>query len=193
MMRNEVLVILSLALTTLTSCFFQKPPVNRDNATPLTTVEHVDLEQYLGTWFEVARFENSFQDTSTTQHCVNTRAEYSLDDDKANMINVVNRCHINTPDGEESVAKGTAKILDPESNAKLGVKFFFLAPNADYWILALGEHYEYSLVGEPEGRYLWILSRSEILSEELLNEVLSKARKLGYKTDNLRFDPKYHR
>ena len=178
-----------VTLLSLNACF-EKPPVNRDSSIPLNTVSHVNLDRYLGTWYEVARFENSFQDKSTEEHCVETSAEYSLSS-KKDEIRVVNRCRMNTPEGKKSVAEGNAKVLDKSTNAKLGVKFFFLAPRGDYWILALGDDYEYSLVGEPEGRYLWLLSRDRILSDALIAEALEKARILGYNTKELRFDPKY--
>ncbi|MEO1252456.1 MAG: lipocalin family protein [Pseudomonadota bacterium] len=151
------------------------PPVNRDSTIPLKTVEAVDLNRYTGLWYEIARFPNSFQ-----QDCDAVTAQYALRED--GLISVVNTCGA----GDPRSAKGRARVVDEETNSKLEVSFF--GPFwGDYWIIDLDDAYTLSLVGEPEGRYLWILSRSPQLSDERLGAALQRLRTYGYDTDALYF------
>ena len=124
----------------------------------LSTVESVDIDRYLGRWYEIARFPNSFE-----EGCEGVTAEYELRND--GLISVVNTCRKGATDGKAKVAKGRARVADETTNAKLEVSFF--GPFwGDYWILYLAEDYSLSLVGEPSGRYLWILSRTPEISPE---------------------------
>ncbi len=153
------------------------PPVNRDAATPLTTVDFVDTKRYLGRWYEIARFPNRFE-----KGCEGVTADYALRDD--GLISVVNTCRKGAPDGEAKAAKGRARIVDTSTNAKLEVSFF--GPFwGDYWVIGLAEDYSLALVGEPSGRYLWILSRRPMISDEVREKAVSDLRGMGYKTDAL--------
>jgi len=142
---------------------------------PLPTVESVDLTRYLGTWYEVASLPNRFQ-----KGCVATQAEYSLRDD--GDIKVVNTCRDETLDGEISSATGHAWVVEPKSNAKLKVSFFWPF-TGDYWILKLDPEYKHVLVGTAHRKYFWILSRSRTLDETVLQDLLQTARNLGYDVD----------
>ncbi|MGP2655699.1 lipocalin family protein [Malaciobacter sp. WC5094] len=131
---------------------------------PLETVNKVDIQKYLGTWYEIARFEHRFE-----EGCKNVTANYSL---KQNGdIKVVNSCtQIKT--GEKTQATGVAYATD-ETNSKLKVSFF--RPfYGDYWVLMLDEDYKYALVGSPNREYLWILSRTKTISKETKNKILAK-------------------
>jgi len=144
---------------------------------PLSTVEHVDLQKYLGTWFEIARIEQRFQ-----KGCFDSSAEYSLRDD--GDIQVVNSCSLVGKKDRKS-ATGRAWITDEDTNAKLrvqfvltGLKLSFLSGR--YWILDLAPDYSHALVGEPSREYLWLLSRSPEMPAEKIDAILAKAEALGY-------------
>ena len=140
----------------------------------LKTVEKVDINKYLGSWYEIARYEHSFE-----KGCSDVKATYSLNKDN-DSINVLNEC---TKEGKQTVAKGVAYAKD-ESNSKLKVSFF--RPfYGDYWILMLGDDYEYALIGEPSREYLWILARKSSINEKLKKKILNKLPKLGYTKDKL--------
>lgn len=173
-MRN---VIVLAALAALAGC--ASPPVNRSADAPLTVVSSVDPDRYLGRWYEIARFENSFE-----KNCEGVTADYSRRDD--GLIGVVNTCRKGAPDGNAELANGKAKIVDTASNAKLKVSFF--GPFwGDYWIIDLAEDYSRSIVGEPSGRYLWILSRTPTITEGSRADAISKLQAMGYNTAALYF------
>jgi apolipoprotein D and lipocalin family protein len=144
---------------------------------PLETVAHVDLQRYLGTWYEISSFPQSFQ-----KGCTGTTATYQMRTD--GDIDVVNRCRKDTLDGPEKLAKGRARIVDRVSNAKLEVSFF--RPFwGDYWILAVGDDYDYAVVGHPSRDYLWILSRTPTMDEQRYASIVRKLALLGYDTQRL--------
>jgi len=179
-LRSFLHLILALAAAlTLASC--ERPPVNRNGAIPLSIVAHVDLDRYLGRWYEIARFPNAFE-----RDCVGVTATYSRNDD--GTIKVINRCRKGTLDGAEDVAEGVASVVDAQSNAKLTVTFFW--PFAgDYWIIGLADDYSWALVGEPSGHYLWILSRSPRIDSATRAEVIRLLRAQRYNTDALYWTP----
>lgn len=170
------LILAAFALS-LAAC--AAPPVNRDVSIPLTTVSYVDVERYLGRWYEIARFPNRFE-----EGCEGVTAEYALRDD--GLIAVANTCRKGGVDGPAEVANGRARIVDAETNAKLEVSFF--GPFwGDYWIIDLAEDYSLALVGEPAGRYLWILARTPTISDEARNNAIATLQGFGYNTDALYF------
>jgi len=138
---------------------------------PLETVPQVDLQRYLGRWYEIARYPNRFQ-----QGCQESRADYSLRKD--GDIEVLNSCR-DTDSGAVRQAKGRAWVVDSASNAKLKVSFFWPF-RGDYWIIELGTDYEYVVVGTPDRKYFWILSRSPQMSDELYGQLLKRAEQQGF-------------
>ena len=135
----------------------------------------VNLQRYLGRWYEIARYEQSFQ-----KDCEAVTADYTLMGDGS--IEVVNRCR--KPGGKISEARGRAKVVDRESNAKLKVSFF--GPfYGDYWILDRADDYSWAIIGEPSGRYLWILDRQPTPTEAEVQQLTGRARSLGYDTSLL--------
>lgn len=154
-------------------------PVNRDPSEPLKTVDFVDLDRYLGRWYEIARLPNRFE-----KNCEGVTADYGRRDD--GLISVVNTCRKGSPDGEAKAANGRARIVDQTTNAKLKVSFF--GPFwGDYWVIGLAEDYSLALVGEPSGRYLWILARTPQISDSTRDTAVSRLRAMGYDTDALYF------
>lgn len=145
---------------------------------PLETVDYVDLDRYLGQWFEIARLPQRFQ-----KGCTATRAIYSMRNDGG--IKVLNSCHLESPTGKLKEAEGRAWVKNKVTNAKLKVQFFlkrfkipFLA--GDYWILDLGYDYEYAVIGDPSRKYFWILSRTKFIDNELYDELIAKAKSWGF-------------
>jgi apolipoprotein D and lipocalin family protein len=136
---------------------------------PPSTVSAVDLNRYIGTWYEIGRYPNSFQ-----KQCGPATADYALQPD--GNISVINRC--SSPSGIKET-RGTAKVVDRQTNARLSVTFFW--PFAgDYWILALGSDYEYAVVGTPNYKYLWILSRTPHMDPTLYGMLLEQIKELGF-------------
>jgi apolipoprotein D and lipocalin family protein len=122
-----------------------------NNAVP-QPAKSVELNRYLGRWYELARYEAPFQ-----KGCEAVTADYSLRDDSS--ITVVNSCRKGGIDGKVEQATGKAKLVKNSNGAKLKVSFF--GPfYGDYWVLDRADDYSWSIVGEPSGRYLWILTRS---------------------------------
>lgn len=139
----------------------------------LPTVKNVEIERYTGTWYEIARFEHFFE-----KGCKNVTATYAIKKD--GDLKVINRCTM-IKDDEQKEATGVAYATD-QSNSKLKVSFF--RPfYGDYQIIALGENYEYALVGSPSKEYLWILSRTKTLPQATKQKLLDKAAALGFDTD----------
>lgn len=154
----------------------------------LQTVPRVDLSRYAGTWHEVARMPNRFQD-----QCVgDVTATYRLRTD--GMIDVLNRCRLE--DGSYDEAVGLARVVDPDSKAKLEVSFFSLfgwRPFwGDYWIIELDPEYRYAVVAEPGGRYAWVLARQAALDEfsrpQMRQRLRELLRRVGYDPERLVWD-----
>jgi len=144
----------------------------------LDVVPRVELDRYIGTWYEIARYPNKFQ----KEDCVGTTATYALRED--GKISVDNRCRKGSPDGPESMANGKAWVVDPETNARLKVQFFWPF-SGDYWIIQLGDQYEYAVVGHPDRKYLWILSRTPRMDPEMYARVLARLKQQGYDLEQL--------
>lgn len=148
------------------------------------TVGRVDLARYMGLWYEYAKLPNSFQ-----EQCVgNTTAEYTLRDD--GRVDVVNRC--DTAGGVD-VARGLARVVDQETNAKLEVSFVRIFGLqlfwGDYWIIGLGDDYQYAVVGHPERKYGWLLVRDPEVSEDLMDEMFFTLESRGYRHEDFERTP----
>jgi apolipoprotein D and lipocalin family protein len=141
---------------------------------PLRTVGRVDLARYAGTWYEIAAIPQRFQ-----KGCVATMATYTLRPD--GEVDVLNRCRKERLDGEEKSAKGRAWVVDPETNARLKVTFFWPF-RGDYWIVDLDPEYRWAVVGHPDRTYGWILSRTPAMDEETYQGILGRLREQAYDT-----------
>lgn len=144
---------------------------------PLKVVSFVDLKRYMGTWYEIARYPHRFQ-----EGCAGTSATYSLRDD--GKVDVLNQCYKEKLNGKLVKAHGKAWVIDPATNAKLKVSFFWPF-SGHYWIIDLGENYEYAVVGHPDRTYLWILSRTPEMDEQLYNNIIEKLKLQSYDTSKL--------
>jgi apolipoprotein D and lipocalin family protein len=152
-------------------------PVRAGDEQPLEVVESVDLERYLGLWYEIASYPMYFQ-----RGCTATTADYSARDD--GLIEVVNRCRKGSLDGKLKQAKGRAKVVDTETSAKLKVSFF--GPFwGDYWIIDLDPDYQWAVVGGPKRKHLWILSRTPQMDEALYDEIVARLPAQGYDPNGL--------
>jgi apolipoprotein D and lipocalin family protein len=140
----------------------------------LEVVPHVELEKYLGKWYEIARLPAKFQ-----EGCNETTATYTLLG--KGKISVLNECK---KKGKIKLAKGKAKVVDKTTNAKLKVTFFWPF-YGDHWILKLGDNYEYSVVGTPDRKYLWILSRKPEMDNALLSELTQFAKSKRFNVERL--------
>lgn len=150
---------------------------------PLPTAASVDLSRYAGTWYEIARLPTWFQ-----RHCVDSKAVYTSRPDGA--IAVHNECVTDT--GGLDQVDGVATVVDLKSNARLIVVFdnffarlFGSSRDGNYWIIDLDPEYRTAMVGTPDRRYLWILSRSPHLDDETYRRLLAKANALAFPVDDL--------
>lgn len=142
----------------------------------LKTVEKVDINKYMGTWYEIARYDHSFE---KGLKCVS--ANYTLRDD--GRVTVLNK-GVKENSNEIKSAKGIAKIPDTNFPGILKVSFF--RPFwGNYYIIELDESYKWVLVGEPSRNYLWVLSREKTMSEETYSELLKIAAENGFDISRL--------
>ncbi len=145
------------------------------------TVGQVDLPRYAGTWYEVARFPTSFQDSARVR-CEDVSATYTLRAD--GDVAVVNRCRNALAGGEERVANGVARSASP-GNDRLRVSFFWPF-FGDYWVIGLDPGYRWAVVGAPGRDYLWILSRTPQMAPGDYDAAVAIARREGFDTARLR-------
>jgi lipocalin len=166
------------AVVTLSCCQAQKSEPMINNSTDQT----FDLERYLGTWYEIARFPHSFE-----KDLVGVTATYTLRKD--GKIDVLNQGFLHTLDGKLKTAKGKAKIPDPDEPRRLKVSFFLFF-FSDYLVLELDEKdYQWALVGSSSPDYLWILSRKPGLPDDIYEMLLEKAGNRGYDLGKLQKVP----
>lgn len=146
----------------------------------LQTVDWVNLDRFLGTWYEIARYPNDFE-----QDCQGVTAQYSLKD--SGKIRVVNTCRDSDGRTTDRI-EGVARVDDRRTNAKLKVSFFwpFSGP---YWIIDLDADYQYAVIGEPSRRFFWILSRTPTMEDATLDGILAKMPGWEYDADRLYYVP----
>ena len=130
-----------------------------------TVVKELDIDKYLGTWYEIARYDHKFE-----RGLVGVTATYSYRKD--GKIKVVNAGYKGTLHGEKSESTGKAKIPNLDTPAKLKVSFFLFF-YGDYFVLELDEDYQWAVIGSSSDQYLWILSRTPQMDKGLYNEILN--------------------
>jgi apolipoprotein D and lipocalin family protein len=148
--------------------------LTKEEHNTLEVVPHVELEKYLGKWYEIAHLPFRFEDG-----CTDITATYSLSKDGS--VSVLNEC---LKDGKLKQAKGKAKVVDKNTGAKLKVTFFWPF-SADYWIINLGKNYDYAVVGTPNRKYLWILSRTPQMDDKLFSQLIESVKSKGFDVNNL--------
>ena len=165
-MKSLFIATLLAAVIPLTAC-----SKDFDNS----TVKEFNLSRYLGVWYEIARYDHSFE-----RGMDNTMAQYILQDDGTVVV-------LNTgwKNGKFKLAEGKAKYKDPAGDSGHLRVSFFLFFYSDYNVMMVDENYQISLVGSKAEKYLWILSRTPVPDPDLLRMVLEEARQRGYDTSQL--------
>jgi apolipoprotein D and lipocalin family protein len=138
----------------------------------LETVKVLDINKYVGVWYEIARLPNGFE---KGLECVT--ATYSIRSD--GKIEVINKGHLIKDHSKNKQIKGVAWIPDSDNPAKLKVQFFWPF-SGKYWVLALDKEYKYALVGDPSRKYLWILSKTKALDDVVYNSLMETAKSKGF-------------
>jgi len=161
----------AVAMLLLTACTGAGPVGNPSVPQPKRSV---NVAAYSGLWYELARYENGFE-----RGCEAVTARYTP---KANgEIGVLNTCR---DAGAIRSVEGSARVIPDSGNAKFKVSFFGPLYVGNYWILDRAPDYSWAIVGEPSGRYLWLLARSR--SKAVLATMTRRAEGLGYDTSLLR-------
>lgn len=161
-------ILLGLAATTMVYA----------QAKPLHVADKVELDKYLGVWYEIARKPMSFQNQCDN----NVTATYTFNEN-GNVL-VDNRCTMK--DGQQSHAIGEAFVQNAPFNTKLKVSFlpesirWLPIGRGDYWVLKADEDYQTVLVGEPRRKYMWVLSRSAHPDQAVVQDYLNYAKSVGY-------------
>ena len=140
-------------------------------------VTNFNLEQYLGTWYEIARFPHRFE-----KDLVGVTATYKKRKD--GKIEVLNSGYKDRLDGRHKTARGKAKFAGDSGTGHLKVSFFLFF-YADYFVMELDPDYQWALVGSSSPNYLWVLSRKPQMEEALYQSILAKAADRGYDLDKL--------
>lgn len=167
--KNTILILTTFL--SLISCIGQNKMIDK------TVVKELDIERYLGTWYEIARYDHSFE-----RGLVGVTANYSFRKD--GKIKVENAGYKGTLDGERSVATGKAKIPNKAIPSKLKVSFFWFF-YGDYFVLELDKEYNWVVIGSSSDKYLWILSRTPQMKYELYQQILTGLTQRGYDVSQL--------
>ena len=143
----------------------------------LEVVSSVDLNRYIGKWYEIVRLPQNFENG-----CVGVTAEYQLRTD--GKVDVKNTCRRSSCEGKVSIADGSARVVDSKTNAKLKVSFFWPF-EGDYWILELDSNYSYAVVGSPDRKSFWILSRTPHFPDSVKQNILTRFQTKGFNLEKL--------
>lgn len=169
---------LSVAITACSTAA-EPPP----GTTPVTTIQSLDVQRYMGKWHEIAKYPNRFQ-----AKCVSdTSADYSLQPD--GTVKVVNRCRL--ANGEMDEAVGTARQIGEATSPKLKVRFapawlsWLPAVWGDYWVIDLDPAYQLAAVSDPRREYLWVLSRTPQVDPPAYQALLGRLQARGFDLSKL--------
>ncbi|ART80553.1 lipocalin family protein [Oceanisphaera avium] len=142
----------------------------------VTPVENFDAQRYLGTWYEIARLDHSFE-----RNLEQVTAEYKMREDGG--IQVINR-GVEASSGKHKEAKGKAYFVNGADKGHLKVSFF--GPfYSSYVVYELDDDYQYAFISGYNSKYLWLLSRTPQVSDELKERFINKAQELGFATESL--------
>ena len=159
----------------------------QSNDVPVKTIPSLDVQRYLGAWYEIAKYPNWFQ-----RKCLsNTKAVYSARAD--GTLKVLNSCV--TADGQVSEAEGTARQIGAKDSPKLEVRFapawlsFIPMVWGDYWLIDLDPQYQVAVVSDPRREYLWILSRTPQLDKKVYEDTLVRIQAQQFDVRKLELTP----
>lgn len=138
----------------------------------------IDLSRYIGRWYEIARTPNKLQ-----RDCIDATADYIQD---GGRIFVVQTCQHPEDEEAEKIYRARARILDPETNAKLKLTFAGFW-SQEYWVIDRAGDYSWAIVGDPSGKYLWVLARNPSIGEQALDGILQRVSALGYDVARLQY------
>jgi apolipoprotein D and lipocalin family protein len=154
---------------------------------PLQPIASLDVPRYMGTWYEIAKYPNSFQ-----KKCArNTRADYQAKPD--GTVQVLNRCV--TANGQTTEALGAARQMGPADSPKLQVRFapawlsFLPMVWGDYWVIDLDPDYQLVAVSEPKREYLWVLSRKPKVDANAYQALRGRLAQQGFNLKRLEPSP----
>lgn len=176
-MRVLLFILFTLGMTSLAHA-----GKFRDASVPLETIPEVQIDRYLGLWYEIARYPNWFE-----RNCTGVTAHYSMLPN--GNIRVENTCFKGDLTGRKTVAKGEAWQVGP---AKLKVSFVPVPlikniASGDYWVIYLDEDYTTAVVGDPKGNFGWILSRTPQITQRAFDKALDALKQAGYNADLLEY------
>jgi apolipoprotein D and lipocalin family protein len=179
--RNALFSILLLAAAGLGSGLLgssaqaaAKAPIGQIiNKSVPQPVKPVDQARYRGVWYEIGRYENLFE-----RGCEGVSTDYEPRPD--GLIQLTNTCRKGSVSAPAQVITGKAKVVGGSSNSKMKVSFFGPFFIGDYWVLDHASDYTWSIMAEPTGRYLWLLTRSARPSAQVRTAIETRARQLGY-------------
>ena len=170
--RSSLLLAATAALAgTAALVVARRPP-----PAPLRTVAHVDLDRYLGRWYEIARLPTRFEKDLT-----HVTADYARNPDGSVRVTNAGR-----RGQQPKTVTGRATVTDPTTNARLEVSFFWPF-TGNYWVMELDPAYQWALVGEPSREYLWVLSRQPRLNPTVMRNLIARARLEGFPVEKLIF------
>ena len=167
--KNIILILTTLLI--INSCKGQNSMIDK------TVVKELDIDKYLGTWYEIARYDHSFE-----RGLNGVTATYSYRND--GKIKVENAGYKGALGGEKSVAIGKAKIPNPQVPSKLKVSFFWFF-YGDYYVLELNKDYQWAVIGSSSDKYLWILSRAPQMDNLQYQQILKGLTQRGYDVNKL--------
>lgn len=148
---------------------------------PAMPTKLVDLTRYAGRWYEIARVDNAFERATD---CEAPTADYRESGEGA--VSVVQTCHKGSPTGMVRTFRAAGRILDPGVNARLRLNFYLLA-SKEFWVLDHGEDYQWAILGDPDGEFVWLLDRSPDVEDAARTALVSRIGALGYDTSKLHF------
>ncbi len=170
--------IMRFLATGLLLSLFSACVAEPDRTQPLQTVASIDLQSYLGRWYEIAKYPNRFQ-----RKCVsNTSADYRLNPDGS--VRVINQCKL--ADGQFETVEGAAHQVGGAQSPKLEVRFapawlsIFPFVWGDYWVIDLDKDYLLVAISEPRQEYLWILSRAPTVNDEAYQALIKRLEAKGF-------------
>ncbi len=176
-----------LLLWALVATFASSAAVAQTDKSPLQPIASLDVARYMGTWYEIAKYPNSFQNKCAR----NTRADYQSKPD--GTVQVRNRCVM--ADGQTTEALGAARQVGPADSPKLQVRFapawlsFLPWVWGDYWVIDLDPQYQLVAVSEPKREYLWVLSRTPTVEPAAYQALLVRLAPRGFDMTRLELSP----